>query len=113
MLGPLLFHTYVNDITDLSLSEHSRLSIYTDDMLLYKPVCSDISYEELHQDIHVLSLWSDENNMLSNKCKCMLLTNKRNVSPITFSLNQPVEYVKCHKYLGLTVSHNLITFRTM
>ena len=82
VLGPLLFLLYINDVTKLHLSKDSRLTLYTDDMLLYKPITCQTSYDEIQQDIHCLSQWSDE-NMLSfntNKGKCLLLSNKRNNS---------------------------------
>ena len=42
------------------------------------------------------------------KCKCILLTNKRNIPLQTITLNnQPLQYVQHYKYLGVTVSHNL------
>jgi len=42
------------------------------------------------------------------KCKCMLLTKKRNVSyPAILLNNDPLEYVQQYKYLGVIVSHNL------
>ena len=110
VLGPLLFLLYINDITKLCLSPNTRLTLYADDMLLYKPVSSDTSYAELQQDINLLSQWSDENMLSFNtaKCKCMLLTNKRNISHPTIMLNnEPLEYVQQYKYLGVIVSHNL------
>ena len=54
--------------------------------------------------------WSQENLLLFNadKCKCMLISNKRHVSYTSLALdNQPLQYVQHYKYLGVTVSHNL------
>ena len=59
VLGPLLFLIYINDITKLCLSPNTRLALYADDMLIYKSICSDTSYE-LQQDINLLSQWSEE-----------------------------------------------------
>ena len=40
--------------------------------------------------------------------RCMLLTNKYNISVQTILLNnEPLEFVQHYKYLGVTVSHNL------
>ena len=38
VLGPLLFLIYVDDVTTCNLSVGSKLSLYADDMLLYKHV---------------------------------------------------------------------------
>ena len=37
VLGPLLFLIYIDSITSVPLSEGSKLSLYADDMMLYKP----------------------------------------------------------------------------
>ena len=51
VLGPLLFLLYINDITKLNFSSNSRLSLYADDILLYKPISCKTSYEELYSKI--------------------------------------------------------------
>ena len=110
VLGPLLFLLYINDVTKLVLSKTSRLVLYADDMLLYKPISSQSSYVEIQRDIHRISQWTDENMLSFNstKCKCMLLSNKRNTSHSIITLNnQPLEYVNQYKYLGVIVSQNL------
>ena len=40
VLGTLLFLPYINDVTKVVLSKNSRLVLYADDMLLYKPLSS-------------------------------------------------------------------------
>ena len=37
VIGPLLFLIYIDDVLRVSLSEGSHLTVYADDMLLYKP----------------------------------------------------------------------------
>ena len=96
--GPLLFLLYINDITKLHLSDQSRLTLYADDMLLYKPITRNTSQVEIQQDISRLFQWSQENMISFNitKCKCMLLIKKHNTSLATIFLhNQLLEYV-CH-----------------
>ena len=41
VLGPLLFLVYIDSISLLQLSEGRKLSLYADDMLLYKTISSD------------------------------------------------------------------------
>ena len=38
VLGPLLFLLYINDVNDLILSPGSKLVLYADDILLYRPI---------------------------------------------------------------------------
>ena len=75
VLGPLLFLIYIDDISTLALSENSKLSLYADDMLLYKTISSTADYAELQQDIDLIYGWSTANLMTFNvsKCKCMLV----------------------------------------
>ena len=56
VLGPLLFLIYIDDITSLQLSEGTKVSLYADDMLLYKPISSDNDYVELQHDIDQVHL---------------------------------------------------------
>ena len=86
VLGPLLFLLYINDITKLHLSDQSRLKLYADDILLYKPITQNTSRVEIQQDINRLFQSSQENMLSFNitKCKCMLLTKKRNTSRNNF-----------------------------
>ena len=79
-------------------------------MLLYKPITSNTSYAEIQQDVNSIFQWSKDNMLSFNitKSKCMLLTNKHNISVQTILLNnEPLEFVQHYKYLGVTVSHNL------
>ena len=86
-----------------------KITLYADDMLICKPICSDTSYVELQQDINLLSQWSEENMLSFNtaKYKCMLLTKKAKclLYPAILLNNDPLEYVQQYKYLGVIVSH--------
>ena len=50
VLGPLLFLIYIDDVSSLELSKGSVLNLYTDDMLLYKPVKCSEDYQQLQLD---------------------------------------------------------------
>ena len=105
VLGPLLFLIYINDLTTLPLSQLTRLTVCADDILLYKPITSDISYTTIQDDIYCLFHWSQENLLSFNadKCKCMSITNKRHVSHTSLALdNQALQYVLQYKYLLLS-----------
>ena len=79
VLGPLLFLIYINSLTYMPLSDSTRLTLYADDLLIYKPILTESSHLQLQGDINSISLWADNNLMTFNasKCKCMLLTNKK------------------------------------
>ena len=78
VLGPLLFLIYIDDITSLQLSKGTKVSLYADDMLLYKPISSDNDYVELQHDVDKIHLWSRNNGMQFNvtKCKCIYVAIK-------------------------------------
>ena len=46
VLGPLLFLIYIDDVTDSTLSPDSKISLYADDMLLFKTITSTGDYVE-------------------------------------------------------------------
>ena len=50
VLGPLLFLIYIDRITAVSLSKGRKLSLYADDMVLYKSITSNSDIVNL-QDI--------------------------------------------------------------
>ena len=81
ILGPLLFLIYIDTIFSIKFTEGTKISLYADDILIYKAIQgeSDHCYQELQHDINSISLWSDDNHMSLNitKCKCMLLSRKR------------------------------------
>ena len=77
VLGPLLFLIYIDDISSLALSESSKLSLYAHDMLLYKTISSTADYADLEQDIDLIYSWPTANFKVS-KCKCMLVSRRRN-----------------------------------
>ena len=54
VLGPLLFLIYINDLTDLDISTGSKIVLYADDILLYRPVSSDSDFVSLQRDINMI-----------------------------------------------------------
>ena len=63
ILGPLLFLIYIDDITHANISEASKIVIYADDILLYRPISSKEDYVALQSDIDALSNWTTRNFM--------------------------------------------------
>ena len=110
VLGQLLFLIYVDTIFSIQLSTGTKISLYADDILIYKPIVDSSSYHELQQDISNISQWSKINLLHFNvsKCKCMLLTHKNNpYYPLLFLDGVKLELVTQYKYLGVVISSNL------
>ena len=54
ILGPLLFLIYIDDITTIKLSSGSKVMLYADDLLLFKPVATGTDLAALQSDINAL-----------------------------------------------------------
>ena len=110
VLGPLLFLIYINDLTNLHLSDGAKLSLYADDILLYKVIHTDSVHVHLQQDIDNIFEWTLTNLMTFNsaKCKCLFISRKRNSSsPIMTLNNNAMELVRQYKCLGVITSSDL------
>lgn len=113
VIGPLLFLIYIDGIKSLLLSRDSHLTLFADDMLLYRPLSCQSDFSLLQQDINNVSGWVDCNYLQFNvqKCKFMLVSRKtQHIAPSVPQLQlcgQPLERVPTYKYLGLLLSDNL------
>ena len=89
----------------------SKLSLYADDMLLYKPIRVDGDYVDLQSDIDSLNNWVSSNHLDFNtsKCKFMLVTRKKKPShpPPLRLQSSSLERVESIKYLGPLLSSDL------
>ena len=79
VLGPLLFLIYIDGITSTLLSNGSKMTLYADDMLLYRHIETpqDPDYQKLQNDINSIVEWVYICFNVS-KCKSMLISRKRN-----------------------------------
>ena len=111
VLGPLLFLSYIDGITSITISPESQLTLYADDMLLYRPISNSADYAHMQQDISRISEWVEANYLQFNtqKCKFMRVTRKRpGICPPTLYLCcQPLQEVDSYKYLGILLSSDL------
>ena len=91
VFGPLLFLIYINGITELPLLSESKLVMYADDILLYRPIRQASGYQRLQQDVEALRTWANNNYLTFNplKSKVMVFSRKRHPvpAPSYFSLN--------------------------
>ena len=52
VLGPLLFLIYVNDLCNITLSHGSKVTMYADDLVLYKVIDTEATLLSLQEDIN-------------------------------------------------------------
>ena len=80
ILGPLLFHIYIDTITNLKLSAQSNLTLYVDDISLTFTDfgSSPLNVATLQDDIGQIHAWSLLNALRFNikECKFMVFTKK-------------------------------------
>ena len=77
VLGPLLFLIFINDVIT-QVSAGSSLSLFADDIALYRPISNIADFSIIQCDISAIALWI-RNNFLAlqpSKCCAMLLTHK-------------------------------------
>jgi ribonucleases P/MRP protein subunit RPP40 len=97
VLGPLLFHAFVDQIFDVKLSTSARL-IYADDLVYAKPIPSPNGQSELERDIESLSeKYRDiELELNFKKCKSMMINPSNKSYKLLISLND-----EQFRYLGV------------
>lgn len=112
-LAPLLFLTYINDISRLGLC--GKLFLYADDTtLLYASNTHDANRHKANADLNTLNNFFQQNGLQLNtqKTKSMHFATKRCTTDITAIapmqlMGSDIESVKNFKYLGLHLDYNL------
>ena len=109
ILGPLLFLLYTNDISKIPLSSGSKLYLFADDMLLYKPVASADDFTKLQDDINAINQWIVNNHLQLNpaKTKFMLIRTNPQACPTLLLDGTQIERVYHFKYLGIWLAADL------
>ena len=72
VLGPLLFIVYINDVAT-RISPYSRISLFADDMTLYRTIYVPADYNILQDDVIAISQWVDDNYLTLHTGKCCLM----------------------------------------
>lgn len=74
ILGPLLYVIFMDSICQLPLSEGSKLILYADDILFYKPINSDDAYDSksLQKDVDSILEWIRLHGLTPNHSKTKL-----------------------------------------
>ena len=112
ILGPLLFSLCMDPLMAVPLTANSRLILYADDILLYKPVTNHQDYCDLQCDINSISDWISSAGLQLNlnKTKFMVISRKWPPSwppsqpPLLFACGSLITQV--HSF-GVTICSNL------
>ena len=107
VLGPLMFLTYINDITsDLT----SQMKLFADDALLFRPIKSEKDCKSLQKDLDTLEIWSKRWKMTFNisKFNVLRMTGKKASITQNYKLgNDPLTTITSHPYLGVEFDSKL------
>ena len=110
ILGPLLFIVYINDLPEIV--KHCKVSIYTDDTILYCFSSSTVILEDsLNADLTVVAEWLNMNKLTLNfeKTKLMVIGSEQKCNAISLSVRvgeKEVKEVNKLEYLGVTLTSN-------
>jgi len=61
VVGLLLFLIYIDGIKSITLSPDSHLTLYADNMLLYRLISTSADYVHLQEVIKRIGMWADAN----------------------------------------------------
>ena len=107
VLGPLRFLLHIND---LPLNVRSKVRLFADDYLLYRPINSAEDQEILQHDLRNLEQWGTKWGMRFNASKCEIMSMHRGRTALTriYSLGGLIlRQVDRAKYLGVTITEDL------
>ena len=110
VLGPLLYIIFMNSISKLNLSQGTKLVLYADDILLYKPITNNGDSGDLQKDVDTILSWIKSHGLTPNHSKTKLLTITRSRQPIPISVHVEDHLISPSpsvKYLGVTLSSKL------
>ena len=111
VLGPLLFLIYINGVS--AAISGSNITIYADDIALYKIIRNPRDYTLLQADITSICSWIVENYLILNFLKCcyMIFSRKHHPtlpdSPLFVGENHALIKREHFKYLGVNLSADL------
>ena len=96
------------------VSPSSSISLYADDIALYRSISSPADFVILQADITAIATWVEEERHLklhADKCHLMLISRKRTCSitppPLFVKADTPLQQVNSVKYLGVLLTSDL------
>ena len=112
VLGPLLFVIYLNDVADC-ISGGSKINLFADDIALYRIITNPDDYLTLQADVNAIksTLTTKYLTLNPKKCCCLFISRKRvhSIPPPCLTLgHSPLAHVSSYKYLGLTITSDLM-----
>ena len=111
-LGPLLLLIYINGITDIPLSISSHLTLYADDIFIFRPISSTSDMSLLQRDLDSISSWLTSHLLQLNSSKSKYIIFPRK-SPSLFDgfpsleISSSIERISSFRYLVVLYSHQL------
>ena len=108
ILGPLLFLIYINDLPQAT---NLFVKLYADDTFLCAQNSNtSLLEDDVNRELSKVYNWMRSNRLTLNiqKSKCMIITKRKTVLPLTIKLNN-VELEQCssYKYLGVIFDKDL------
>ena len=76
VLGPLLFITYINNVTSVVFTE-SELNLFADDIALYRIIKTTADYTPLQNDIDSISSFISGKHLKFNAKKCRQMLGRQ------------------------------------
>ena len=112
VLGPLLFSIYLNDVAEC-ISGSSKINLFADDIALYRTITSPDDYLALQSDVNAINscLVAKHLTLNSQKCCYLFISRKRtsSIPPPCLNIgNLPLARVSKYKYLGITITADLM-----
>ena len=103
VLRPLLFLCHINDLPQRVTS---KVRLFADDYLLYRPIHSPRDQLLLQKNLPAIETWAEDRGMRLNVSKCYLMSDHRSKHPHSshYKLdNHILEQVEENTYLGVTI----------
>ena len=90
--SPSGLHSYINDLCNIPLSPGTKLMLFADDIMLFKPISVSHDAALFQADVNLVNDWVS-NNHLTIKTKFMLISRQcklpKNFPPIALSQQRP------------------------